>query len=101
MTDEEINTDYEKETGAVIIQTFNERGIEPLETSAVIVANHGPFAWGVSLKKALENAMVMEYSAEMAYITRKLDPDANMPKTLLNKHFLRKHGKDAYYGQDK
>lgn len=101
MTDEEINTEYEKETGAVIIRTFKEREIEPLDIGAVIVANHGPFAWGASLTKALENAMVMEYSAEMAYITKQLNPDANMPKTLLDKHFLRKHGKNAYYGQNK
>jgi L-ribulose-5-phosphate 4-epimerase len=99
MTDEEIKGAYEKETGSVIIQTFNERKIDPLQVSAVIVANHGPFSWGTSCAKAVENAVVMEYVAEMAYIATKLNPEADLQQTLLDKHFLRKHGKNAYYGQ--
>jgi L-ribulose-5-phosphate 4-epimerase len=99
MTDEEIKGAYEKETGSVIIQTFNERKIDPLQVSAVIVANHGPFSWGTSCAKAVENAVVMEYTAEMAYIATKLNPEADLQQTLLDKHFLRKHGKNAYYGQ--
>jgi L-ribulose-5-phosphate 4-epimerase len=99
MTDEEIRGEYEKNTGLVIIETFKERGIDPLMVGAVLVANHGPFSWGTSGGKAVENAAVMEYVAEMAYVTRQLDADAAIPQTLLEKHFLRKHGKNAYYGQ--
>jgi len=101
MTEEEINGAYEKETGSVIIQTFGERGIDPLQVGAVVVANHGPFSWGASCAKAVENAVVMEYAAEMAYITTRLNGDADIQQTLLDKHFLRKHGKNAYYGQAK
>lgn len=99
MTEAEINGAYEKETGSVIIHTFNQRNIDPLQVSAVAVANHGPFSWGTSCAKAVENAVVMEYVAEMAYITTVLTPNADIQQTLLDKHFLRKHGKDAYYGQ--
>ena len=101
MTDEEIETDYEKETGSVIVETFKKRGIKPLDVSAVIVANHGPFAWGTSLNKAIENAVVMEYVAEMAFNSVHISTDTDMPQTLIDKHFLRKHGKNAYYGQNK
>ena len=99
MTDAEITGAYEKDTGTVIIETFNQRGIDPLEVSAVIVANHGPFSWGTSCAKAVENAVVMEYTAEMAYIAMDLNPKADIQQALLDKHFLRKHGKNAYYGQ--
>jgi L-ribulose-5-phosphate 4-epimerase len=99
MTDAEISGAYEKETGSVIVETFAERGIDPLQVGAVIVANHGPFSWGASSAKAVENAMVMEYAAEMAYITLTLNPKADFQQTLLDKHFLRKHGAGAYYGQ--
>ena len=101
MTDDEINGAYEKETGSVIIETFRERKIDPEQIGAVIVANHGPFSWGASAKKAVENAAVMEYAAEMAYIAKGLNPSTTMQQTLLDKHFLRKHGKNAYYGQKK
>jgi L-ribulose-5-phosphate 4-epimerase len=99
MTDEEIGGAYEKETGSVIIQTFEQRKIDPLQVGAVIVANHGPFSWGTSCTKAVENAVVMEYTAEMAYISTKLNSKTDIQQTLLDKHFLRKHGKNAYYGQ--
>ena len=99
MTTEEINGSYEKETGSVIIETFQERDINPLELGAVIVANHGPFSWGLNCNKAVENAAVMEYAAEMAYIAKGLNPCTDMQQVLLDKHFLRKHGKNAYYGQ--
>ena len=101
MTEAEMNSDYEKETGTVIIETFNKRNINPLQVNAVIVANHGPFSWGTSAMKAVENAAVMEYAAEMAYIAKGLNPAADMPQTLIDKHYLRKHGKNAYYGQAK
>jgi L-ribulose-5-phosphate 4-epimerase len=100
MTKEEIKGDYEKNTGRVIVETFTQKGIDPLDISAVLVANHGPFSWGISSGKAVENAAVMEYAAEMAYVSLKINPDACLPKPLLDKHFLRKHGKTAYYGQD-
>lgn len=99
MKKEEIQNDYEKNTGLVIIETFSVKGINPLEIGAVVVANHGPFCWGGSAAKAVENAAVMEYAAEMAFISLKLNPKASIQKELLDKHFLRKHGKDAYYGQ--
>ncbi len=99
MTEEEINYGYEKNTGAVIVETFKKEGINPLDVETVIVANHGPFSWGSSSGKAVENAVVTEYVAEMAFISTQLNQDASIPKVLLDKHFLRKHGKDAYYGQ--
>ena len=99
MTDAEIQGAYEKETGRVIVETFVGRGIDPLQVGAVIVANHGPFSWGVSCAKAVENAVVMEYAAEMAYITTALNPEADCQQALLDRHFLRKHGANAYYGQ--
>ena len=101
MTENEIGGAYEKETGSVIIETFNNRNIDPLAVGAVIVANHGPFSWGTSCMKAVENAAVMEYAAEMAYIARGLNPQTDMQQDLIDKHFLRKHGKNAYYGQKK
>jgi L-ribulose-5-phosphate 4-epimerase len=99
MTDEEIKGAYEKLTGSVIIETFRELDVDPLQVGAVIVANHGPFSWGASCAKAVENAVVMEYAAEMAYIATTLNPEVDLQQTLLDKHFLRKHGKNAYYGQ--
>ncbi len=101
MTRGEIATDYEKNTGTVIIETFEKRKIAPLSISAVIVANHGPFSWGTTLSKAIENALVMEYVAEMAFNALHISTNTDMPQTLIDKHFLRKHGKNAYYGQDK
>ncbi len=99
LSNAQIEGDYEKETGSVIIQTFKQRGISPLEVGAVIVANHGPFTWGKSCEKALESAIVMEYAAQMAYATLQLNPNASMPRTLIERHYLRKHGDSAYYGQ--
>lgn len=99
LTEEEIKYDYEKNTGLVIAETFKEKGINPLDVGAVVVANHGPFSWGSSSGKAVENAAVMEYAAEMAYISLQINPEAFIPRALLDKHFLRKHGKNAYYGQ--
>jgi len=101
MTDAEINTAYEKETGAVIIETFRERGIDPGEVSAVLVQNHGPFTWGDTPEKAAENAAVLEYVSEMAYYSMDINDKVRMGQTLLDKHYLRKHGKNAYYGQKK
>ena len=99
LTDEEIAGAYEKETGAVIVETFRERGMDPREVPAALVQNHGPFAWGDSPEKAVENAAVLEYVAEMAYYSLDVNADAKMKQTLLDKHYLRKHGKGSYYGQ--
>ena len=98
MTDAEIAGDYERETGKVIVETF--KGIKPMDIPAVLVKNHGPFTWGVSAEKAVENAYVLEEVAKMAYYTQNaLATTPEMPKALLRKHFYRKHGDDAYYGQ--
>ena len=101
MTEKEIADAYEKQTGTVIIETFNKRKIDPMQVQAVIVANHGPFSWGGTAEKAVENSAVMEYAAEMAYITKGLNPKTSIDQVLVDKHFLRKHGKNAYYGQKK
>lgn len=94
----EINEAYEWETGNVIVETFAQ--IEPLDIPAVLVRHHGPFAWGKSGAKAVETAYALEAVAQMARETLLLDPAAApIPGTLHDKHFLRKHGKNAYYGQ--
>jgi L-ribulose-5-phosphate 4-epimerase len=98
MTPEEINGDYEWETGKVIFEAFD--GIDPLEIPAVLVAAHGPFAWGPNAAKAVEYALALEICSEMALKTIALNPSiARLPEVLREKHFLRKHGKNAYYGQ--
>jgi len=98
MTSEEINGEYEKETGTVIIETF--KAIDPLTIPGVLVKNHGPFAWGKDAKEAVHNAVVLEEVAEMNYKTITLNPDVKtIQQELLDKHYLRKHGENAYYGQ--
>ncbi len=101
MTEAEIKGEYEKETGIVIIEEFRKREIDPLQVCAVVVANHGPFSWGRSLKYAVENSVVMEYAAEMDYIAKSINPTVDMQEVLVDKHYLRKHGTNAYYGQGK
>ena len=101
MTDAEIKGWYEKETGTVIIETFRERGIDPAQVPGVLVCSHGPFAWGTDPMNAVHNAVVMEECAFMAYHAMTLVPGLSpMQQTLLDKHYLRKHGANAYYGQD-
>jgi len=98
MTADAVGGDYEAETGAQIIDCFRTR--DPHETPMVLVAGHGPFAWGKTADKAVYHAVVLEELARMAFITRTLDPDAGrLPEHLVRKHFERKHGKRAYYGQ--
>jgi L-ribulose-5-phosphate 4-epimerase len=98
MTPKEIQSDYELETGNVIVERFKK--LNPLEIPAVLVRNHGPFTWGPNGKKALENAFVLEIVAEMARKTLKLNPKAKpIAKALLDMHYLRKHGPKATYGQ--
>jgi L-ribulose-5-phosphate 4-epimerase len=98
LTPAEIKTDYEKNTGTVIIETF--AGLDPLAHPAVLVASHGPFTWGVDVADAVHNAEVLEFAAQLAGETLRLNPAVRpMPSALLDKHFLRKHGPQAYYGQ--
>ncbi len=100
MTPDEIAGAYEKETGNVIIETFRTRGIDPDQIPGVLVASHGPFAWGTSPMDAVHNAVVMEEVAFMALNAMTLNPALGpMQQELLDKHYLRKHGKNAYYGQ--
>jgi L-ribulose-5-phosphate 4-epimerase len=98
MTKEEIEDAYEEKTGDVIVETF--KGLDPLAVPAAIVASHGPFAWGKNAAAAVHNAAVLEYVARLAGETLRIAPDTGpMPQILLDKHFLRKHGPQAYYGQ--
>jgi L-ribulose-5-phosphate 4-epimerase len=98
MSDEEINGEYEANTGAAIIRAFEK--IDPMAVPAVLVANHGPFAWGADPAKAAENAWMLEAAARIAYFTVNINPHArSIGKTLHDRHFLRKHGERAYYGQ--
>ena len=98
MTPEEIAGAYELETGNVIIETFREKS--PEDIPAVLVHSHGPFAWGLDPHNAVHNAVVLEELAFMAFHTEALTPDIGpMQQELLDKHYLRKHGKNAYYGQ--
>ena len=100
MTPEEIGGSYEWETGNVIVETFVKRGIDPAQVPGVVVQNHGPFAWGTDPMNAVHNAVVMEEVAFMDYHALQLNPQAGrMQQELLDKHYLRKHGKNAYYGQ--
>jgi len=95
---EEIESEYEKHTGDVIVEAFN--GMNPIFMPAVVVNNHGPFSWGKTPAEAVHNSVVLEELAMMAYYSLSLSPDLKqIDQVLLDKHFLRKHGKDAYYGQ--
>ena len=102
LTSEEIDEDYEKNTGKVIIETFDDRGINPMHTPGVICASHGPFTWGKDAAQAVYHAVVLEEVARMALLTRQVNPSAApAPQNIQDKHFLRKHGPNAYYGQKK
>jgi L-ribulose-5-phosphate 4-epimerase len=100
MTAEEIATDYEYQTGEVIIQTFEARKLDPQQIPAVLVHSHGPFVWGKDARDAVHNAVVLEECAYMGLFAHQLTPELeSMQSELLDKHYLRKHGKTAYYGQ--
>ena len=95
---EEIKSNYEANTGHVIVEAFKD--LDPLQHPAVLVASHGPFAWGKDVESAVHNAVVLEFVAKLAGETLRLNPQIEpMQSTLLDKHFLRKHGAKAYYGQ--
>ena len=101
LTQEEIDAGYEQNTGKVIIETFEERGINPIYTPAVLCKNHGPFTWGKDANEAVHNAVVLEEVAKMALKTELLNPNVeSAPDSIKNKHFYRKHGENAYYGQN-
>ena len=98
LTEAEIRGDYEAETGKVIAETFRDR--DPMAVSAVLVRSHGPFTWGKDPEEAVHKAVVLEEAAFMAWHTLMLEPAlASMPRALLDRHYLRKHGPGAYYGQ--
>ena len=100
LTAAEIKDDYELNTGKVIIETFQKNSITPADMPAVVVFKHGPFTWGKDVKKAVENAVVLEEVAHLALLTEQLAPNTpSAPQILLEKHFYRKHGSNAYYGQ--
>jgi len=108
MKKKEIAEDYEQNTGLVIIETLRKYKLSPEDMPAVLVKSHGPFTWGKDAGEAVENSLVLENVAHLAFNTRLLNGvkananlDAAMPKELLRKHFDRKHGANAYYGQDK
>ena len=96
----ETLSEYERNTGRVISETFRTRGIDYTEVPAVLVCKHGPFTWGSSADKAVENAIILEEVACMALAAKELNAEvAPAPQYLVDKHYLRKHGKNAYYGQ--
>lgn len=100
MTKEEIGGEYEKETGSVIIETFQTKSVDPAQVPAVLVYSHGPFAWGKDAMEAVHNAVVLEEVAFMDWHAMMLNPEmGTMQQELLDKHYLRKHGRNAYYGQ--
>jgi L-ribulose-5-phosphate 4-epimerase len=100
LSEAEVSHDYERNTGLVIVETFGTLGLAPEDVPAVLVANHGPFAWGRDPLEAVEHAQVLEHLARMDIAGRIIAPGAARPDAfLVEKHFRRKHGKDAYYGQ--
>ena len=106
LSEEEVKGEYELNTGKVIVEEFEQRGIKPEECPAVLIHRHGPFTWGKNPFKAVENALILEEVSKMAYQTEQiasLDNDSNIgiEQYLLDKHYQRKHGKNAYYGQGK
>ena len=102
LTHEEIAGEYERETGRVIVETFRTGNLRSDEIFAVLVANHGPFTWGKNALDAVEQARTLEYLARMEATVRTIAPDAPRPDpALVDRHFWRKHGATAYYGQNK
>jgi L-ribulose-5-phosphate 4-epimerase len=99
MTEAEVCGDYEMETGNVIVECFQSRNINPVFVPGVLVANHGPFAWGKTVGEAVHNAVALEEVARIALFTYMINPEWTMNPFLIEKHFHRKHGPNAYYGQ--
>lgn len=101
LTKQEVMDDYEANTGKVIVETVDNGGYDPMAIPGIVVKNHGPFAWGKSPTNAVYNAVVMEKVAEMDLKTLWLNPNSTMAQYVLDKHYMRKHGSNAYYGQNK
>ncbi len=102
LTEQEVEEDYERNTGLVIVETFRQRELDPVHVPGAICRNHGPFTWGRDAAQAVYHAVVLEEVAKMAVYTTQITPDAEpAPQYVLNKHFMRKHGPNAYYGQQK
>ncbi|MCM3770189.1 MULTISPECIES: L-ribulose-5-phosphate 4-epimerase [Priestia] len=100
LTQKEVNDGYEVETGKVIIETFEERGLDVLAVPGILLQGHGPFTWGKDAKTAVMNSVVLDEVSKMNFFTQKLNQLAEeLPQRILDKHYLRKHGKNAYYGQ--
>ncbi|MBQ0036710.1 MAG: L-ribulose-5-phosphate 4-epimerase [Firmicutes bacterium] len=99
MNKAEIENDYELNTGKVIVETFDKRNIDPIQIPGVIVASHGPFTWGKDSIEAVENSVMLEEISKMDFISTNIDKCKTMQQELLDKHYFRKHGKNAYYGQ--
>ena len=100
LTQAEVDRDYEANTGKVIVETFRGAALSADEVPAVLVANHAPFTWGPDAATAIEHAVVLEFIAKTDFRARTMAPDAPRPdQFLIDKHYLRKHGKGAYYGQ--
>lgn len=100
MSDELIQGNYEHNTGIQILDCFKNKGLSYQEVEMILIGNHGPFAWGKNAAKAVYNSKVLEVVAEMAYLTRQINPNApRLKDSLIKKHYERKHGKNSYYGQ--
>ena len=99
MTETEVKGQYELETGNVIVERFKKDRINVVHTPGVLVKNHGPFSWGKDADNAVYNAVVMEQVAKMAFVAFSVNPNLTMNPLLVEKHFSRKHGPNAYYGQ--
>ncbi|SEL57014.1 L-ribulose-5-phosphate 4-epimerase [Ruminococcus sp. YRD2003] len=99
LTKDEVEEDYELNTGKIIVETIRQRGIKPLAVPGIVVKNHGPFSWGKDANSSVYHAVVMEKVAEMDIKTFLINPEAVMQQYILDKHYLRKHGPNAYYGQ--
>lgn len=100
LSKKEVDEDYELNTGKVIVETINQRGIKPLAVPGIVVKNHGPFSWGKDAAASVYHAVVMEKVAEMDLKTIMINRAANMQQYILDKHYMRKHGANAYYGQN-
>ena len=100
LTEEEINTEYEKNTGLVIIETLEKGNIKPNSMPGILCTNHGPFTWGKDAHEAVHNAVVLEELAKMSCYSELINPNIKpAPQVIADKHYLRKHGENAYYGQ--
>ena len=102
LTQAELDEDYEKNTGITIVETFKERGLDPMAVPAVLCFSHGPFTWGKDPAQAVYHSVVLEECAKMGLFTKMINPNAApAPQRMQNKHYMRKHGPNAYYGQKK